>query len=58
MQMKSDENAEINCPAEQDTGRGLNTAEYDMDGDVMERTSGKADVRYEIEVIECGGSVQ
>lgn len=58
MLMKSGEKATINCPADQDTGRGLNTAAYNMDGDVPERTSGKNDLKYEFEVLECGGSQQ
>jgi len=63
MQMKNGETADIICPAEVDTGRGLNITAYDMDGGetsdpVHERTSGKTDVKYEFEVKECGGSKQ
>ena len=59
MQMKSGEKATITCPAEHDTGRGMKTGSYNnVDGeeDDLERTSGSADVTYELDVVECGGA--
>lgn len=58
MQMKSGEKGTITCPAEHDTGRGMRTGSYNnLDGeeDDLERTSGSADVTYELDVVECGG---
>jgi len=59
MQMKSGEQGTITCPAEHDTSRGMHTGSYnniDNDEEDLDRTSGTADVKYDIEIIECGGA--